>query len=106
MKGLTQNATALHGFCLIVPSFNSLSKEFFGVQNMLLKSSRRQHYLLNGSAKKRIANNIHNVVTNLCSFEVTFHNDPCLYNLVSQAVPDDSGIDDSGIRACFGKGVP
>ena len=42
VKGLTQNATALHHFCLSTPSLNSLSKEFFGVQNMLLESSRRQ----------------------------------------------------------------
>ena len=42
VKSLTQNATALHHFCLIAPSLNSLLKEFFGVQNMLLESSRRQ----------------------------------------------------------------
>ena len=94
VKALTQNTTALHRFCLIAPSLNSLLKEFLGVQNMLLESSHRQHYQLNGSTNKRITNNIHNVVTNLCSFKVTFHDDPCLYNLVSQAVlPDDSSAE-------------
>ena len=34
------------------------------------------------------------MVTNLCSFELTFHDDPCLYNLVSQVVlPDDSSAE-------------
>ena len=70
--GLPQNPTALHRFCLILPSYAPLCSQFLKNSGIIDKSAKLKHYQLVGSINKRISVNVSKVINIFNDLNVNF----------------------------------
>ena len=85
VKGLTQNPSGLHRFCLTAPVLNALSQEFCS-NNGIAVQSRIHHYQFTGSANSRVALNVQKLLDVYDTFGVSFEENEFVMNIVSKAV--------------------
>ena len=85
VKGLTQNPSGLHRFCVTAPVLNALSQEFCS-NNGIVVQSLFHHYRFTASANSRVALNVHKLMDVYDTFGVSFEENEFVMNIVSKAV--------------------
>ena len=77
--GLTRKPAALHRFCLVSPTRNTLSTQFLESSGIIKPVHKTKHHQLSGSTNKRIALNVKNTT----ELNFTFEESDCVFNVLS-----------------------
>ena len=84
--GITQNAAALHRFCLTAPLLNLISEEFFTKFQIRVAGVRNQHYQRTGFHVRCLQTNVERLVKSMENFNLDFLDSDKVYNIVSEAI--------------------